>query len=351
MAGPHRRAGSRVTLLIDEDTVATLLTPADALIGVEQAFRLLADQQAFNEPRHRSQASGSTLNVMWAAAPPLDAVAVKVYPVVQAEVSQAVLILITLFSHTSGDCLGIIQGDLLGRRRTAAATALATKLMARSDSRVLALFGTGYQAAEQVTAVASVLPELRDVLVVGRNPRRQASFVSRLADELPALEVVAASGERAAREADVVVTATGAVDPVLDGSWLRPGTHVNAIGSNQASSRELDAETMRRAAHVVVDSRAVAALECGDLLANGLGVAETTELAHVVTGRIPGRQESGDITIFESHGLALQDLVCGLHVLHAAQARGLAQDVSFLHRPHARQPLGPSAQLHKGAAQ
>lgn len=340
-----------MTLLIDEDTVATLLPPADALTRVEQAFKLLADQQAFNEPRHRSQAFGSTLNVMWASAPSLDALAVKVYPVVKAEVSQAALILITLFSHSSGDCLGIVQGDLLGRRRTAAATALATKLMARSDSRVLALFGTGYQAAEQVKAVASVLPQLRDVLVIGRNPSRQAAFVSGLADGLPALQVIAANSETAVREADVIVTATGAVDPVLDGSWLRPGTHVNAIGSNQASSRELDSETMRRAAHVVVDSRAVAALECGDLLANGLGVAATTELGHVVAGRIPGRRDISDITIFESHGLALQDLVCGLHVLQSAQARGLAQDVSFLHMPHARQPLGSSSQPHKGAAQ
>jgi ornithine cyclodeaminase/alanine dehydrogenase len=257
-----------------------------------------------------------------------------------------------LFSHSSGDCLGIVQGDLLGRRRTAAATALATKLMARSDSRVLALFGTGYQAAEQAHAVASVLPELRDVFVIGRNPSRRAAFVSSLADELPTLRVVAASPEKAVRAADVIVTATGAVDPVLDGSWLRPGTHVNAIGSNQADRRELDPEAIRRAAHIAVDSRAVAALECGDLLANGLGVAATTELAQVVTGRIPGRRDSSDITIFESHGLALEDLVCGLHVLRSAQARGLAQEVRFLRMPHAGQPLGRSAQLHvRGAAQ
>lgn len=331
--------------------MATLLTPADALNGVEHAFRLLADQQAFNEPRHRSRMSGSTLNVMWAAAPSLDALAVKMYPVVRTEVSQAALILVTLFSHSNGHCLGMVQGDLLGRRRTAAATALATRLMARPDSHALALFGTGYQAGAQARAVASVLPELRDVLVIGRNPSRRAAFISRLATQLPTCRVVAASPESAVRAADVIVTATGAVDPVFDGAWLRPGTHVNAVGSNQADSRELDLEALRRATLVVVDSRAVAAIECGDLLANGLDVAATTELAHVVTGQLPGRQDSSDITVFESHGLALQDLVCGLHVLQAAQARGLAQEVSFLRPPHPGQPLGSSAPPHvKGDA-
>lgn len=322
-----------MTLLADEDTVATLLTPAQALSGVEHAFRLLADGQAFNEPRHRSHAPGSSLNVMWALAPSLDTLAVKVYPVVTAGVSRASLIVITLFSHSAGHCLGMVQGDLLGQRRTAAATALATRLMARPDSRVLTLFGTGYQAASQVHAIAAVLPRLRDVLVVGRTPAREARFASNLADELPGLRVVAASAENAVRAADVIVTATAAASPLFDGAWLQSGTHVNAIGSNQADHRELDLTTLRRAAHVVVDSRAVAAIECGDLLANGLSVSAATELASVVTGRVPGRQDGTDITVFESHGLALQDLVCGLHVLQAARERGLGQEVSFLRAP------------------
>jgi ornithine cyclodeaminase/alanine dehydrogenase len=318
---------------VDEDTVATLLTPAQALSGVEHAFRLLAGEQAFNEPRHRSHASGSSLNVMWAAAPSLDTFAVKAYPVVKTGVSRASLILVTLFSHSTGHCLGMVQGDLLGQRRTAAATALATTLMARPDSHVLTLFGTGYQAAAQVHAIAPVLPQLRDVLVIGRNQARTASFVSNLAGELPGLRVVAASPESAVRAADVIVTATAATSPLFDGGWLEPGTHVNAIGSNHADHRELDRTAMRRAAQVVVDSRAVAAGECGDILANGLSVSAATELASVVTGQVPGRQDSTEITVFESHGLALQDLVCGRHVLRAAQERGLGQEVSFLRAP------------------
>lgn len=323
-----------MTLLVDEETVATLLTPAEALTSVEQAFRLLADGQACNEPRHRSHASGTSLNVMWAAAPSLDALAVKAYPVVAAGVNRASLILVTLFSHSTGRCLGMVQGDLLGQRRTAAASALATRLMARPESGVLTLFGTGYQAASQVHAIASVLPRLRDVLVVGRNRAREASFVSKLAHELPGLRVAAASPENAVRAADVIVTATAAASPLFDGAWLQPGTHVNAIGSNRADHRELDLTTLRRAAHVVVDSRATAAIECGDMLANGLSVSAATELASVVAGRVPGRRDSADTTVFESHGLALQDLVCGLHVLRAVQARGLGQEVSFLRASH-----------------
>jgi ornithine cyclodeaminase/alanine dehydrogenase len=123
--------------------------------------------------------------------------------------------------------------------------------------------------------------------------------------------------------ADVVVTATSAAEPLFDGSLLRPGTHVSAVGSNHASRRELDGAVFRRAAHVVVDSRAVAGGECGDLLANGLDPADATEFAEVHAGRVPGRIDPDDITVFESHGLALQDLVCAVRVLDAGRAEGL----------------------------
>lgn len=327
-----------MALLIDEKSVAALLTHAAALDGVERAFRLLAEGAAVNEPRHRGTAAGTTVNVMWALAPTLDVVAVKSYPVVRSDVSQAAVILVTLFSHSTGECLGIVQGDLLGHRRTAAATALATKLLARPESRTLAVFGTGYQAFGQVHAVATALPDLREVRVVGRTPDRRKAFVAGLSSQLPQLRWTVSSAEEAVLAADVIVTATGASEPLFDGSWLRPGTHINAIGSNQAGSREIDLKTLTRAANVLVDSRAVAAREGGDLLANGFDVARTVELGAVLIGTAPGRQESGDITVFESHGLAIQDLVCGLHVLRAAERDARGQRVDWPHAPLAPTP-------------
>jgi ornithine cyclodeaminase/alanine dehydrogenase len=318
-----------VALLLDDNHVALLLDPARALAEVERAFRLLAEGRAVNEPRRRADADGTTVNVMWALAPTLDAIAVKSYPVVRADVSQAAVILVTLFSHATGQCLGIVQGDLLGQRRTAAATALATRLAARSDSTVLAVFGTGFQAVAQVQAAASVLPELRRVHVVGRDELRRDSFIASLADDLPHLEITKATPEAAVSAADVVVTATGSSEPVFDGAWLRPGTHVNAIGSNQAGAREIDGVTLQRAARVFVDSRAVAELESGDLLRNGFPVDRCLDLGDVVCGSVPGRVTADEITIFESHGLALLDLVCALRVLKAAAAEGLGHNVDW----------------------
>jgi ornithine cyclodeaminase/alanine dehydrogenase len=316
-------------LLLDDTAVAAELTVDAALSCVETAFRLLAEGAAVDEPRHRTASDGATLNVMWALAPTLDVIAMKHYPVVRTDVSQASIILITLFSHSTGEPLALLQGDLLGQRRTGAASALATRLAARPDSRTLTVFGTGFQARGQVHALAGVLPQLRKVNVVGRTPEPRRRFISELSAEFPGVAFGACDAEEAVRDADVVVTATGATTPLFPGEWLRPGTHVNAIGSNQAHSRELDRTTLTRAATVIVDSRAAASREGGDLLANDFPVAETVELGDVLASGVPARRWEADITVFDSHGLAVQDLACGLHVLRAAESAGYGERVSW----------------------
>lgn len=332
-----------MALLLDEDSVGLLLGPEVALEGVDQAFRLLAQGLAVNEPRHRTAADGTTVNVMWALAPTLDILAVKYYPVVRADVSQAAIILVTLFRHSTGECLGLVQGDLLGQRRTAAASALATRTAARPQSQTLTVFGTGYQASGQVRAVVEVLPKLREIKVVGRTPPHRDAFVTRMSRAFPGLRITAAEAEDAVRSADVIITATGASEPLFDGGWLQPGTHVNAIGSNQAASRELDRLTLDRAAAVIVDSRAVAGLEGGDLLANGFPIDRTVELGEILVGQRPGRRDADDITIFDSHGLALQDLVCGLRVLQLALREGRGQEVTWPQSPHEHAAAGLAA--------
>lgn len=135
------------------------------------------------------------------------------------------------------------------------------------------------------------------------------------------------------RSADVVVTATGSAEPLFDGAWLRPGTHVNAVGSNQASNREVDRTTLTRAARVMVDDRAVAALEGGDLLANDYDVTRTVEFSDVVAGRLPARHDDAEITLFDSHGLALHDLVCGVLLVQATAENGLGRHLDFPRDP------------------
>lgn len=315
-------------ILTDHD-VDGLLPPPVALTEVRTAFELLGAGVAWDEPRRRSTGGNVTLNVMSAIAPTLDAVAVKSYPVVRAGTNRASAIAMVVYTYGSGELRGLVRADLLGRRRTAAASALATRLMARPDSETVCLLGTGFQAPAQVSALVDVLPKLRRVLVVGRDETRAADTADGLRLAHPGLDVeVGTSPERAVPRADVVITATGAAEPLFDGGLLRAGTHVNAVGSNHASRRELDRSAFERAAHVAVDSAAVAALECGDLLANGLDPATATEFADIVTGRVPGRCDGEDITVFESHGLAIQDLVCAVGVLDRARDSGTATQVA-----------------------
>lgn len=313
-----------MTRILDDQIVDRLLPPDAALAGVRTAFELLGAGAAHDQPRQRTSMGAVTLNVMSAIAPSLDAVAVKSYPVVHRDINRASVITVLVYAYHTGQLRGMMQADLLGRRRTAAASALAATLMARPDSATACLFGTGYQAPAQITALTEVLPELRTVLVVGRDAGRAATTARTIADAHPWLTVEpGTSAEAAVPRADVVTTATGAAEPLFDGALLRPGTHINAVGSNHARRRELDRAALRRAAHVVVDSTAVASAECGDLLANGLDPAAATELASVLSGEVPARASSDDITVFESHGLAVQDLVCAVRVLEAARAADL----------------------------
>lgn len=314
--------------IIDDTVVGRVLPPAAAVAAVETAFDLLAAGTAHDMPRERGSAGGVTLNVMSAIAPTLDAVAVKSYPVVHAGTYRASVITILVYGHRTGELRALLQGDLLGRSRTAAASAVATRAMARPDSSTVCVFGTGFQAPAQVTALAEVLPKLDTVLVVGRTAERAEATARALRSAHPRLRVESGtSPEQAVPRADVVVTATGASEPLFDGALLRAGTHVNAVGSNAAGRRELDATVFRRAAHVAVDSVEVARNECGDLLANGLDPAEATAFAEVHAGRVPGRTDPDDITVFESHGLALQDLVCAVRVIEAADAADLGTAV------------------------
>lgn len=316
--------------ILDDAVIDKLLPPAAAVASVETAFDLLASGAAHDQRRERSSMDGVTLNVMSAIAPTLDAVVVKSYPVVRSVISRASVITILVYTHRSGQLRALLQGDLLGQRRTAAASALAARAMARPESSTVCLFGTGYQAPAQVTALVEVLPKLDTVVVVGRSAERAETAAQVLRGSHPRLRVeTETSAERAVPRADVVVTATGASEPLFDGRLLRPGTHVNAVGSNDARRRELDATVFRRAAHIVVDSVAVARKECGDLLANGLDPTTATAFASVHAGRVPGRADSEDITVFESHGLALQDLVCAVRVLESADALGLGAVVGL----------------------
>ncbi|MBF6592172.1 MAG: ornithine cyclodeaminase family protein, partial [Ktedonobacterales bacterium] len=240
---------------------------------------------------------------------------------------------VLLFSGEDGRLLAIIEADWLGRMRTGAASGVATKHMARPDARVAAVFGTGTQAYTQVLALAAVRP-LTAIHVYGRDAARRAAFARELA---AATGVDVRPAERAAEmvsQADIVTTATTAREPVLQGAWLRPGTHVNAVGSNWANRREVDDEAVERSAVVAVDALDQAQIEAGDLLiparADRFDFARAVELGAVVAGTTPGRPAPDAITLFKSLGLGMEDVATAGLVYALATARGLGSPQVFL---------------------
>lgn len=205
---------------------------------------------------------------------------------------------IQLFRPETGEPLVTMDGRLITEVRTAAVSAVATKYLARSDATVLAILGAGVQARSHLEALPLVRT-FREIRIW--SPNRAAD----LAEEFGIY--AASSAEEAVRGADVIVTATTSQTPVLSGSWLSSGAHINAVGATRPDWRELDGETLRRA-RLYVDSREAAPEESGDVIAAGVDRV-AGEIGDVVAGRAPGRQSADEVTLFKSLGLAVEDVV------------------------------------------
>ena len=212
----------------------------------------------------------------------------------------------------SGEPLAILDGPTLTAMRTGAASGVSTRLLAREDARVLALFGAGAQAAWQVRAVLAARP-IAEVRIFARTRESREPFAASLAEELaPEVRVVAAdSAEAAVRGADVICCATNSLEPIFSASWVGPGTHISAVGSFQKGMVELPPEIFGAAALVAVDSREAALAEAGDLLAaiemGRLAADGFVEIGTIDAGWVASRDPAA-ITVFKSVGLAIQDL-------------------------------------------
>src|SRR5437899_9396288 len=209
---------------------------------------------------------------------------------------------IVLFKADTGEPLAMMDGRLITEMRTAAASAVATQLLAREDASVLAILGSGVQAKSHLAALRHVRSSTE---VRVWSPRNAPAFAKRHGVK------AAATAEDAVRGADVVVVAARATTPILHGRWLSPGTHVNAIGATRPDWRELD-DDLVTTARVFVDSREAALRESGDVIA---ARSEVTEIGAVVSGVAPGRRTAQEITLFKSVGVAVEDVAAAALVL------------------------------------
>ena len=237
---------------------------------------------------------------------------------------------VTLFDSETGVPLAMLDASEVTSIRTAAATAVATRWLAREDARVLALLGSGIQARAHLEAIAHVR-ELERVRVYSPSAEQRERFAEREGARLGLAVEAVDSTERAVAGADVVCTLTSSSEPVLFGAWLEPGMHVNAVGACLPAARELDTAAVARS-RLFVDRRESCEQEAGDYLtplAEGAIDAShlVGEIGEVVNGTLAGRRSAEEITLFESQGLAVEDVAAASVAFERARELGIGTDV------------------------
>jgi ornithine cyclodeaminase len=320
-----------------------LLPMRDCIDVMTRAFRALADERALTPNRTSLPVGtqGDTMLLMPAAinggGESIDTddgwFGAKVLSIVPGNASSArrtIQGVIVLFNGRYGGVVAIIDAEAITAIRTAAVSALATGLLARPDATRLAVIGSGVQAFSHVAAMAEVRP-LREVRVWSPNAEHRAALARRIEAELGIESRADSEACNAVANAGLICAATSANTPVLRSSWIARGSHINAVGAHRPTERELDSATVQQA-RVFVDHVPAAMAEAGDLLipiAEGIIASSHVlgGLGDLLGGRVAGRTDEEEITIFKSVGLAIEDIVAAAHVYRLAAAAGVGSPI------------------------
>jgi ornithine cyclodeaminase/alanine dehydrogenase-like protein (mu-crystallin family) len=297
---------------VTEAEVEQVLTPGAARAAVEASLLRIANGEVDSRPRERFALPDGQFAVMACVDRGLGYAGLKTY----AWTPQRAPFLVVLFT-LAGEPAAVIEAAALGERRTAAASAVAARRLARDGAETLGLIGCGRQAASHLAAFRDAFPSLRRTIAFAPNRERCEAFCREHGCE------PAATAEEPA-SCDVVLTATTSREPVLHGDWLRAGTFICAVGANDPHTRELDDRVLERASLICVDWRDQALEEAGDLIdpvARGvLDPHDVRELPELLAGSVPGRESDKHITLFKSSGMAAWDLAAGACVLELLRA-------------------------------
>jgi len=321
-------------LFLTEQDVTKLLTMEETIAAVEAVFKAQASGDATNEARRRLRAGGAVLQVMSAAVAGFNdsfggeykgLLGLKSYVVTRNKAR----FYVNLYDAESGELLALIEADKLGQMRTGAASGVATKYLARAGAKTVGVYGTGWQAQSQLEAVCAAR-DIESVKVYSRSPENRARFCQEMSARLGGVEIASAERPEDAADADVIVTVTTSREPVLQGAWLKPGTHINAAGGNSILRRELDDEAVRRSSFIAVDSIDQAKIEAGELVMaveKGLLTWERVrELRYVVSGEMRGRTGDDQITLFKSLGVAIEDVATAAVLYRKAKEQNLGKE-------------------------
>jgi len=325
-----------MTLILDADDLVGVLDYPTAIEAVEGAFRDLGSGKVVMPVRLtiRVEAHEGVSAFMPAYLPGKDQLGIKVVSAFGRNREKfglpTVIGSILLLDAKSGMPMAIVDGTYVTAVRTAAASAVATKYMAREDASTLGIFGSGVQGETHLLAISEVR-RLDGAVVNSRDPKRCEDFCERMSKKT-GIKVRPGRPQQVA-ESDIVVTATTSKTPVFDGSWVKRGTHINGIGSHSPQARELD-EKVVSSARIIVDSLEANLKEAGDFLipmAEGRFSKEMIygELGEVVLGQKRGREKPEEITLFKSVGLAIEDVSTAAAAYAKAKFLGVGREVTL----------------------
>jgi alanine dehydrogenase len=244
----------------------------------------------------------------------------------------AILATIMLFSAETGKMIAVMDGAYITAIRTACASALATKALANPETPILGILGAGVQARAHIRALTRVRA-ISQIKIYSPSTISAATLKREMENEVDVAIEVAESVEAVVHASDLLVTVTTAKEPIVKAEWLKPGVHINAVGSHRPDSREIDGATLAQA-KVVVDSRAAIMAECGDIL---LALQEKNvgdnvihgEIGEVLAGAKPGRHNADEITLYKSVGIAIQDVAAAHLVYRKAVERNVGSHIEI----------------------
>ncbi len=327
-------------LALTADDIRALIPMDDAIVLMKEAFRALSGGSAvapLRTPIEVAPESAVSL-FMPAAVPSVGGLGLKVVSVFPNNPSRGlptIHALVCLISPEDGTPMAIMDGTFLTALRTGAVSGAATDLMARPESRVLALFGAGAQAMTQAEAVCAVRP-IEEIRLVARSDEKGEAFIARLRQHALAIAErvrIVLDPAEAVTGADIICTATPAMTALFADADLSPGTHINAVGAYTPAMQEIPPETVARA-RIVVDQREAAWAEAGDLVtARDRGLITEAdvyaEIGELASGAKSGRHSPEEITFFKSVGNAVQDIAVARRAVDRARERGLGQTINL----------------------
>ena len=319
-----------MTLFLNEQEVVQLLPMNECIEALDRAFAHAGAGVVDNKPRSRIRMPGGFFHFMAAADGGQGVFGYKAYPSFAGPGGAKMIVM--LYDYQSGELLACMEAGRMGQIRTGAASGLATRYMARCAASTVAVIGSGFQARTQLEAVCAVR-EIKQTRVFSRRQERREDFAKRSSERLAVDVQPVESAQECVEGADIVIAITSAREPVVLGDWLAPGAHINAAGGNHWLRREIDETAVLRSELIVVDDLEQARIECGDLMwleARGTFRWDMAhELQDVVAGRVPGRLSQEGVTLFESMGVALEDIAAAELVYRKAKEQGIGQQLPF----------------------